>query len=217
MTSTGLLVVSNIKQIGKSLRAIEKYVKNVYIHLNIPETKIHPLPSWGKMISQLYVDSVGHSPSIELRVLVGNLKQGTCALRLPTSQIKPIDMLFSDSNYPDLCENLRAQLNISSATIYLNDFGSDISTFQSLDQETKAYNTVVLGGTFDRIHLGHKIFLTQAVLRACKRLVVGVTAANMTKSKIIVILGYSNTYNFLFVRQNTIGADPAGRSTHKRN
>jgi bifunctional ADP-heptose synthase (sugar kinase/adenylyltransferase) len=48
-----------------------------------------------------------------------------------------------------------------------------------LDDSEKAYNTVVLGGTFDRLHVGHKILLSEAALRAKKRLVVGVTDVNM--------------------------------------
>jgi phosphopantetheine adenylyltransferase / dephospho-CoA kinase len=48
-----------------------------------------------------------------------------------------------------------------------------------LDESEKKYNTVVLGGTFDRLHVGHKILLSEAALRAHKRLVVGVTDVNM--------------------------------------
>lgn len=52
-----------------------------------------------------------------------------------------------------------------------------------LDDSDKKYNTVVLGGTFDRLHVGHKILLSEAALRAQKRLVVGVTDVNMITSK----------------------------------
>lgn len=49
-----------------------------------------------------------------------------------------------------------------------------------IDQEP--YNDVVLGGTFDRIHVGHKILMSEACLRARNRVVVGVTDVNMIKS-----------------------------------
>lgn len=52
---------------------------------------------------------------------------------------------------------------------------------QFIDQEF--YNDVVLGGTFDRIHVGHKILLSEAVLRAKKRVVVGVTDQDMISCK----------------------------------
>lgn len=47
----------------------------------------------------------------------------------------------------------------------------------------KVYDNVCLGGTFDRIHNGHKILLTNAILRCKKKLTVGVTDESMTKSK----------------------------------
>ena len=52
-----------------------------------------------------------------------------------------------------------------------------------LDDAEKKYNSVVLGGTFDRLHVGHKILLSEAALRAQKRLVVGVTDVNMIASE----------------------------------
>jgi phosphopantetheine adenylyltransferase/dephospho-CoA kinase len=50
-------------------------------------------------------------------------------------------------------------------------------------QEGKIYSQVVLGGTFDRIHAGHKILLTTALLRCTGKLTVGVTGAQLLKNK----------------------------------
>lgn len=52
-----------------------------------------------------------------------------------------------------------------------------------IDEPEGKYNSVVLGGTFDRLHVGHKILLSEAALRAHKRLVVGVTDVNMITSE----------------------------------
>lgn len=52
-----------------------------------------------------------------------------------------------------------------------------------IDENESKYNNVVLGGTFDRLHIGHKILLSEAALRAKRRLVVGVTDVNMIASK----------------------------------
>ncbi|XP_030561161.1 bifunctional coenzyme A synthase [Drosophila novamexicana] len=186
MASTGLLVVSNIKQLGKSLRSIEKYVHSLYIHLNVP-TSTPPPPVWGRLISQLYADSSSYvGNKVDLRVLVAPLKQhpAACALQL----CKPVDMIFSDTHQPELCDRLRRALNISQPTIFLGDTNStdaQLAEAEGQPASQQIYPTVVLGGTFDRIHIGHKIFLTQAVLRTCKRLVVGVTTAAMTKGKIL--------------------------------
>lgn len=183
MASTGLLVVSNVKQFAQTLRSIDKYVHSLYVHLNVPVSRA-PVPSWGRLISQLYVDgSIHFSNKKDLNILVGTLKQrGT----FENLNLRPIDMLFSDAHHPEVCEQLRQQLCIEKPTIYLADGeGNDLSEYQQLDpkDKLKSYDNVVLGGTFDRIHLGHKIFLTQAVIRACCRLVVGVTTSQLTKCK----------------------------------
>lgn len=183
MTSTGLLVVSNVKQIGTSLRAIEKYVGKIYIHLNIPVEKCQPIPTWGPLISQMYVDNSRLcNKSFKMSILVGSLRdQGINAL-----QIKPVDMLFCDSHYPELCERMRQSFDIPGQPIYLDGESNTtpgICEYQDFKDAHEMYDTVVVGGTFDRIHVGHKIFLTQAVIRCCRRLVVGVTTNQMNKCK----------------------------------
>ena len=47
----------------------------------------------------------------------------------------------------------------------------------------KLYENVVLGGTFDRLHAGHKILLSEAVLRCTRKLTVGVADTGMLKCK----------------------------------
>ncbi|KAH8365592.1 hypothetical protein KR093_002424, partial [Drosophila rubida] len=187
MASTGLLVVSNLKHLGKSLRSIEKYVKSLYIHLNVaPTPQSLPPPAWGRLISQLYADSSSYvGNQLDLRVLVTPLKlQQHDARRLILC--KSVDLLFSDAHQPELCDRLRTAFNISKPTIFLEDDNTELHLLSSPESANlQVYPNVVLGGTFDRIHIGHKIFLTQAVLRASKRLVVGVTTSAMTKNKVL--------------------------------
>lgn len=68
---------------------------------------------------------------------------------------------------------------------FLSSWSSKFEGAESLIDETEPkFNSVVLGGTFDRLHVGHKILLSEAALRARKRLVVGVTDVNMITSKL---------------------------------
>lgn len=195
MSSTGLLVVSNVKQFAQTLCSIEKYVRYLYVHLNVPVTRAPP-PSWGRLISQLYVDSsIYFKSEVNMNILVSPLKQKG---KFDNLTLRPIDVIFSDAHFPEVCENLRKQLNVAKPPIYLADEKrNDLSEYQELEPEDKIkmYNHVVLGGTFDRIHLGHKIFLSQAIIRAYCRLVVGVTTSQLTKCKSFVFHACYGNYS----------------------
>ena len=41
------------------------------------------------------------------------------------------------------------------------------------------YPVVILGGTFDHLHAGHKILLSMAAWIASEKIIVGVTGANL--------------------------------------
>ena len=77
----------------------------------------------------------------------------------------------------------------------------DIEGNPSENSQLQTYRQVVLGGTFDRLHVGHKILLGEGCLRAEERLTVGVTTGEMNLSKIYhlydgihVLLGLSLTF-----------------------
>ena len=53
------------------------------------------------------------------------------------------------------------------------------------EAEGQLYHHVVLGGTFDRLHPGHKILLSSALLRCDRRLTVGVTARDLLSKKVL--------------------------------
>jgi len=47
----------------------------------------------------------------------------------------------------------------------------------------RTYNHVAMGGTFDRLHAGHKVLLTLSVLTSRERLRIGVTSASILMKK----------------------------------
>lgn len=87
------------------------------------------------------------------------------------ARLDKMDLIFVDQNECQSADNALSSLKFSSSSQSL------------LDESEMRYNSVVLGGTFDRLHVGHKILLSEAALRAHKRLVVGVTDVNMITSK----------------------------------
>lgn len=87
--------------------------------------------------------------------------------------MKGMDLILVDQNECKSSDNVLSSLK-------WNTTGPDTLLDET---EVGKYNTVVLGGTFDRLHVGHKILLSEAALRAHKRLVVGVTDVNMITSE----------------------------------
>lgn len=61
---------------------------------------------------------------------------------------------------------------------------SDDKTIECSRTINKPYSAVVLGGTFDRLHNGHKMLLSRAVMAASERVVCGITCGDMIKSEI---------------------------------
>ena len=66
--------------------------------------------------------------------------------------------------------------------------------FATSAEDDTVVDNVVLGGTFDRLHAGHKILLAEAALRCRKRMVIGVTDKSMLTSKVIIIGSFCNIH-----------------------
>lgn len=53
--------------------------------------------------------------------------------------------------------------------------------------EIQKLNTVIVEGTFDHLHAGHKLLLTEAVRRAKSRVLVEIADGPMLQSKYIIL------------------------------
>lgn len=122
-----------------------------------------------------------------MRVLLSGLKY-TNLSNIQTQ--RTIDLVIFDKKFqPDEIDRFLVNRianrteNCSTITLDNND-GEELFDFEmggSGGNETTCSHSV-LGGTFDRLHLAHKLMLSEAALRSNQRITVGVTEENMLYS-----------------------------------
>lgn len=184
MAVTGLLIVTRLSKIAISLTAARRYVeKTLFVQLYSIENQNRSPPSFSKAINTIYSSSVKWCGDLDVRVIISNLKPSSPKKPTDKFDVLLFDNCFSDSETIAMSHMFQTKevVKLSSddqpSNIIKYDFDNETS------DDDKTYENVVLGGTFDRLHAGHKIMLTEAVLRAEKRVVVGVTDDNMVKCK----------------------------------
>lgn len=199
MARTGLLVVTNLSRISRSLTVVKKYVsKTLYVQLYTGETKwanaMRPVSSFSKHAAQIYSTSLRTCDKLDVIVIVGNLRDNPQWQRT-NSVTRPVDVLLFDQGFSgDETSQFMSRYNTKNVIEFSkSDFDGNANESETenehqsqMDEEnvsTLEADSVILGGTFDRLHSGHKLLLTEAVLRARKRVVVGVTDSDMIRCK----------------------------------
>lgn len=182
MSSTGLLFLSNLKNITSTSSAVKKYVDNVlYVHLLVNNSdKKSVAPAYSPLLTNIYKEVSTVFADVDVRILVTPLKTQNS-----TKLSRNIDVLLFGYKHDKDLEGFAQKYQVGKKPAFLDENSVPAAEVDLCDEtaDCKVYDTVVLGGTFDRIHLGHKLLLTEAVIRAKKRLVVGVTDSNMLSSK----------------------------------
>lgn len=101
MARTGLLIVTNLSKIGKSLTAVNKYVSNtLYVQLYTNETCLAvspPASFYRKHIAQIYSASLEQCQQLDVIVIVDNLKTGRLAAKGKLS--KQVEVLLFDKRF----------------------------------------------------------------------------------------------------------------------
>lgn len=121
-----------------------------------------------------------HCKDLDIRILLSSLKY-TSVNRLNT--LRPIEVVIFDKFHEKTDIDTFIKTCISNITdkccIVTLDGNNDENSEEEQKETFKSYEHVVLGGTFDRLHTGHKMLLTEAILRSTKKVTVGVTDTNM--------------------------------------
>ncbi|CAH0715414.1 unnamed protein product, partial [Brenthis ino] len=175
MANNGILFVSNAAKAHKLCSKVSKFVKDVlYIKFNGGPD------STRSVISKEIVDIYNKCGNLDVRLM---LKPINSVNKINTS--KTIQLVMYDKELTQDISYLKQSLEnvVSECPMQCIDNESPISVVTS--EDVKTYEYVALGGTFDRLHNGHKILLSQAALRSTNHVTVGVTDVNMIQSKIL--------------------------------
>lgn len=212
MQQTGLLILTRPLPLLKSgvqtiLEEASSVVSNtLYVHIqpsmgNSKEFAFRNVPcskDFRFLMTQFYSTGAKLCSNLDVRILMNHVTNLSKPCQLFSFKI-PCDIILIDNHdmvekfsqnyklisslfnqYPvkrPLVQNLKMKVDSESTNSDYND-----------DGQLKSYNNVVLGGTFDRIHTGHKIMLAEGCLLAEKQLTVGVTEQNMNQSKFFVFI-----------------------------
>lgn len=176
MANTGLLFVSNISRAHNVFLKASEYVKRVlYIKVRNPK---ETLSSYTKTIVNIYTKSTSLS-DLDVRFILKPIDE--------SRQIKTnnsVDVILYDKECDKDIDLLKKSILTLSADYKLQEIDiEDVEVEKGKEKSVKQYEYVALGGTFDRLHNGHKIFLSEAALRTTKELTVAVTDVNMIQSK----------------------------------
>ncbi|KAL4716682.1 hypothetical protein ACJJTC_004801 [Scirpophaga incertulas] len=178
MAKCGLIFVSNAAKVHNICQKASKYIqKSLYI--NLKHDNINLLPIISSQVVELYSKATTHCNNLDVRLMLKLRNPG-----MPINTKHAIDIVLYDSDLSHEIDDLKKSVkNLSSEYEILSLDLKDVSEQNINVDAIKTYEYVALGGTFDRLHNGHKILLSQAVLRATKHVTVGVTDVNMIQSK----------------------------------
>ncbi|RZF44530.1 hypothetical protein LSTR_LSTR002303 [Laodelphax striatellus] len=193
MTKTALIVVTKPNKVLQFLPKIKNCIKNTLYILLLSEnklantnTQIKKLGSgacFAPSIIQLYKDTL--QLNLDVRILLSGVREPSVS-KITTN--KRVEVVYMDSllnkNKRGYLSTLLTNKTLDCDFVSSNEMEDDDITRQNFQTEScKTYNNVVLGGTFDRLHTGHKILLSEAVLHCQKKITVGVTDLEMLKTK----------------------------------
>ncbi|OWR51712.1 bifunctional coenzyme A synthase like protein [Danaus plexippus plexippus] len=176
MANNGILFISNAAKAHKLCSKISKCVKNVlYINFNSgPESTLSIV---NKQIIDIY-SKVPKNMKIDIRLMLKPRETGN---KITTNNA--IELIMYDKDLANEVDNLKFSLTNIRENVDIESVENEKNAFEDVKEDVKVYDYVALGGTFDRLHNGHKILLSQAVLRAKKHVTVGVTDLDMIQSK----------------------------------
>ncbi|KAI8777736.1 bifunctional coenzyme A synthase [Biomphalaria glabrata] len=151
-------------------------------------------------VKEFYLNSSRLCHNLDIRILLSHISSNPSAhIAVPYSLKKEVSVLLSDSvkfqdswmqgknSLTDILKtsfsNIKSDLSFSLLSI--GSAESSSSSESEVLELLQTYPNVVLGGTFDQLHTGHKVLLTESCLRCDKKLTVGITDGERNKKKVL--------------------------------
>lgn len=210
---TGLLLLSSplpyvCKKFDHLLRISARHVeKTLYVHFEpglatVPVARCQGHPPKNnsetrKVMYSLYGQSLCMCDYLDVRMLLADVKkyQRSWSLSNSCDVILTDYPHYSDDNFVEYLTQKFTKgqkvkivpVDLSGPEDHPDSSSKDVcdNTDSSVSPSEKVYNHTVMGGTFDRLHVGHKILLTEACLRTQSSLTIGVTDGPMLLKKVL--------------------------------
>lgn len=220
MSTSLLILCSPLSHLHRRLKlivntAVQHTGKTLYVQLEPFQTHLWPLNTapilqdsefktkCGNFIAQFYKKCYYALQTLDVRFLLTNLKHPGAKDKYLSQNV---DVVLLDVEVPKtvLDDYLKFRFAASCferGIVKINiPFEEDLKPLTNgnnlktslKNEQVDDFPNVVLGGTFDRLHNGHKILLTDAILNCRKQLTIGVTDGPMIKSKYKWYLIYTN-------------------------
>ncbi|KAA0192289.1 hypothetical protein HAZT_HAZT001219 [Hyalella azteca] len=187
-------------------RACEYAKDDLYIHLDSASIfedpgKMHhstwPIKASSQVIQKLYGSFSTVAPQLDTRIIMSGFKGHSIIPNNP--RLQPANLLvdhLDDEKLKYLRAKYKCYFNLKEPITLLTD--EDVSNCSviaealggSISSETneKVYENIVAGGTFDRIHPGHKILLAEGLLRCRNRFTIGMADGILLEKKTLAPL-----------------------------
>lgn len=208
--NTGILFlqfssVINPKLLAKIVSAaVQKAEKLLYIKVKDLPSAENRIPTYNTIVNQIYhVSSRSAIDRFDTRVILTDFRDSIMNLKdtglnkLQTScTIDTVITVNQENSYTECILNKRngtshevlqidPQSNDSETLLFVENQKKNIPgiPLSNAADENSMYDHVVIGGTFDHLHSGHKMLISAAILRCKKSLTIGVTDSNMITTK----------------------------------
>ncbi|XP_069359336.1 bifunctional coenzyme A synthase isoform X1 [Maniola hyperantus] len=180
MANNGILFVSNAAKAHRYCSKVSKFVKNI-LYIKFHGGSDSSLPIINKQIVNIYTKASTQCGNLDVRLMLKPIDSVEKIKTNKSFQLILYDRELSKDVVINLLENVPPETQVQRIDADEKNLSNELGHNEL--ETVKTYEYVALGGTFDRLHNGHKILLSQAALRATKHVTVGVTDVNMIQSK----------------------------------